>query len=634
MVESPSYEAFREEWLESVREGSPSAVQLGNRFSHKLITQWRDVSEAAEDIHYCDGSGDGGIDLAFLHHGDADSESQEGDAWYLVQSKYGHAFQGPDTLLSDGHKVIETLDGRRPRLSSLASDIVERIKNFRENSSTLDRIVLVYATVDPLTEAERRAADGVRTMGRERLGSIFDVEAISVQTIYNRARDEVVNGNKIRVEIRGDLKASNSELLIGAVPLMSMYDFLKAYKQTTGDLDRLYEKNVRRFLGAKGRVNKKMQETLRNEPDRFGLFNNGITVVVTDFIPKAEGAVELVDPYIVNGCQTTRTIWEVSQKIVDPGGTGSSTAREEWIGKARRGVVVAKIVKVGPSGESLLQEITRYTNTQNAIRDKDFLALRTDLQSWKSDMARDYGLYLEIQRGGWESQRALQKQHPEMRQLSECVNAFDMIKVYGAGWLFEPGLAFGKNAPFLPPDGKVFKQVMNLEITNGFGAPDLHAAFRLDKVADRLGFGRGAKQMSRQQTRYLFYMIAVQTLKEMLQGKGLPSTPRDVSRALNVLFKKDNEAIADELFESTAYTIDEYMKPDGEDTAYKEPAYLRTQNINSFLKLEGLGKSREETPNLLDHFAHQKRNLAKPPRGSQKSLRDEIFVLVQPALEK
>lgn len=632
MPEFPPYESFRDEWLTSVRAGQPSTVELGNRFAHKLVTQWRDVSSGAEDIYYCDGSGDGGIDLAFLYHGDADAESQEGHTWYLVQSKFGAAFRGPETLLAEGHKVIETLDGRRARLSSLASGLVEQVNNFRENSSPLDRIVLVYATVDPLSEADLRAAEGVRTMGRERLGAIFDVETLSIKTIYNRARDEVVNGNQLRVSLRADLKDSNAELLIGAVPLVDMYAFLKAYKQTTGDLDRLYEKNVRRFLGARGRVNKKMQETLRTEPDRFGLFNNGITIVVTDFARREGGLIDLVDPYIVNGCQTTRTIWEVSQRILDAGGTGSSTARQEWTDKATRGVVVAKVVKVGPSGESLLQEITRYTNTQNAIRDKDFLALRGDLQSWKNDMAREYGVYLEIQRGGWESQSALQRQHPEMRRLGEHANAFDMIKVYGAGWLCEPGLAFGKNAPFLPPDGKVFVKLMDPDVTGGFGAPDFYAAYRLDQVADRLGFGRGAKMVSRQQTRFLFYTITVQILRDVLVHATLPSSPSDISRALNVLFRPGNEAVAEELFDAAAYTIDEYMKPDGDDSAYKEPSYLRTQNINSFLKLEGLGKPTEDTPNLRGLLALQRRALARPAKGSATSPRDEILALLRPSL--
>jgi hypothetical protein len=32
----------------------------------------------------------------------------------------------------------------------------------------------------------------------------------------------------------------------------------------------------------------------------------------------------------------------------------------------------AKVVKVGIEGEQLLEQITRHTNTQNAIREKDF----------------------------------------------------------------------------------------------------------------------------------------------------------------------------------------------------------------------------------------------------------------------
>ena len=36
-------------------------------------------------------------------------------------------------------------------------------------------------------------------------------------------------------------------MLVGSVELIQLYDFLKAYKATSGDLDLLYEKNVRKF---------------------------------------------------------------------------------------------------------------------------------------------------------------------------------------------------------------------------------------------------------------------------------------------------------------------------------------------------------------------------------------------------
>jgi AIPR protein len=147
---------------------------------------------------------------------------------------------------------------------------------------------------------------------------------------------------------------------------------------------------------------------------------------------------------------------------------------------------------------TLLEAITRYTNSQNAVREKDFLALTSDFKTWARQMAERYGVYLEIQRGGWDSRRALQKQHPDLRQFTEMANAFDLLKVYGAGWLGEAGLAFGKNPPFLP-NGTIFKRIINQEgVAEGepFGVDDLYASYLLKSAADSYGFGRGATEDS------------------------------------------------------------------------------------------------------------------------------------------
>jgi hypothetical protein len=125
MAEQVDFESFRTSWLQSVQQGAPSTVELGRRFALKLITQWLDASETTADLVYCDGSGDGGIDVAFLDEGPdsaSDAPEESGHAWYLVQSKYGSAFAGAGTLLTEGQKVIETLDGRRPRLNSWRKD--------------------------------------------------------------------------------------------------------------------------------------------------------------------------------------------------------------------------------------------------------------------------------------------------------------------------------------------------------------------------------------------------------------------------------------------------------------------------------------------------------------------------------
>ena len=89
-----------------------------------------------------------------------------GDSWYLVQSKYGTAFQGAQTLLSEGLKIIDTLDGCRDRLSSLAEGLLERLRHFRSNASNRDRIVVVFATEEPLNTDQRRLLTDLQAMGR------------------------------------------------------------------------------------------------------------------------------------------------------------------------------------------------------------------------------------------------------------------------------------------------------------------------------------------------------------------------------------------------------------------------------------------------------------------------------------
>ena len=91
------------------------------------MTHWRDIEDSSDDLVYCDGAGDGGIDIAYLDRGDADTNGESagnGDTWYLVQSKYGSAFRGTNTLIEESQKVIDTLDGQRPRLSSLVQNIL------------------------------------------------------------------------------------------------------------------------------------------------------------------------------------------------------------------------------------------------------------------------------------------------------------------------------------------------------------------------------------------------------------------------------------------------------------------------------------------------------------------------------
>jgi len=625
------FEEFRAEWLKGVADDSQSTTEKGRRFAQKLLLDWQDIDEdsVSDCLFYCDGKGDGGIDIAFLKRGDEQGPGEErttGDIWYLIQSKYGKAFSGTTTLLEEAQKIVETLDLRRPKLSSLSTDVLQRLTIFRRASTDIDRIKLVFATVDPLTESQRRALGDIQSMGRSRLGPIFDVEAISVHNIYRQAQERTLASDPpVKASLTGKFSDPDSGLTVGYVTLNNLYKFLKQYRSQTGDLDQLYEKNVRRFLGSRGKVNREMHKTLTNDPERFGLYNNGIAIVVTD-IEKAKGKSDLmlVQPYVVNGCQTTRTIWEVFHQRHEAGGSGKNAELEEWKRRAKKGGVIAKIVKVGEGDEMLLQDITRFTNTQNTIRQKDFLTLTHKFHQWKTHMGKNWGVFLEVQRGGWDSQKAFQRQNPTTTQYAEKANAFDLLKVYGAGWLREAGKAFNRNEDF-QPGGSIFEQIVAPEESApafAFDAEDLYAAHKLSQCAESYQFGRAAnKKETRRQTRFLFFMVALDLLRDVLLKDGKDVTHKNVTRALLSLFRDEEQQAATALFDMAAEFIDEYLNPKAEEGASKEPSF--GNNLNGYLKSEQVGKTKAFSPNFFNLLDVYKKSMGRR-LGGQPSPRDII----------
>jgi hypothetical protein len=129
---------------------------------------------------------------------------------------------------------------------------------------------------------------------------------------------------------------------------------------------RLLEFNVRSFLQAKGKVNQGIRDTLRQEPDRFMAYNNGISatadslqVVRSDDGQLAISAITGLQ--IVNGAQTTASLHR-AKKIdkVDLSGV----------------FVPAKITMLlkPETLEEVVPKISLYANSQNKIDVADFSA--------------------------------------------------------------------------------------------------------------------------------------------------------------------------------------------------------------------------------------------------------------------
>jgi hypothetical protein len=133
---------------------------------------------------------------------------------------------------------------------------------------------------------------------------------------------------------------------------------------------RLLEANVRSFLSVKGKgVNAGIQNTLRSAPERFMAYNNGIVIVADEMrLGKpgdgSAGIAWLKGLQIVNGGQTTASIYFAKKKYPD---TDLSRVR-----------VPAKIIVMraqdSAKEEALVSDISRFANSQNAVRQSDLSA--------------------------------------------------------------------------------------------------------------------------------------------------------------------------------------------------------------------------------------------------------------------
>ncbi len=617
-----TYQEWKDQWLAEIEADNLSPLDKGRRFAAKLVTQWLHITMDDDDFVVCDGSGDGGIDVAYLRRADIDvgdkgNESVEGDTWYLVQSKYGTAFTGPSDIFADGNKVITTLRGDNPSLSEDSKKLLEKLDQFRLQASEADRIVVVFATTDPLSEQDREALERVKLVGRSKVVSSFDVEEVSLWTIWGELDD--AEPPKLTVTVKGEFVGQTSTLLVGTVSLMDLFKFLKSYRNETANLDQLYDKNLRRYLGRGRKVNKDMLDTLYVTPEKFGLYNNGITIVVSGYRrSEQDETIDMHDPYVVNGCQTTRTIWHALDTKLNAGGTGDDASAKDWNERLRRGSVVTKIVH---SEESEIGRITKFTNSQNAVRGQDFAALLPDFQRWAKAMASQYNIFLEIQRGGIESQKAYQKQHPDQPKVCAYVNALKLIKTYGAGWLGAPGTAFSKNAAFFPPDGSTYRRIIDRPETEPpFGETDLYAAYKIQSAADQIGFGRKADpdRPSRRLSRHLFYHILMSMLENVIrltpQFRKPPVVTSALTEAVVKLTSPGAEAQFNLLRKAAVMLLDQYLTPGAPNSAYSEKAFNETHNqdLNRFLKSDNLGKE-DYSPLLVKQLAMSNEAFASIP---------------------
>jgi hypothetical protein len=337
------------------------------------------IAEAAGSV--IDGFGDNGIDAVAV--------DEEGLRVVVVQAKW-HERGNKNIDLGDAHKFLAGLKSLinldfgsfNEKLSPIAAGVEDVL------SQPGSKIELVVASTgaSQLSSEVAKAFEDVCTELNEP-GEIADLTVLGLSEIY-RFLTEAIDGAGLNLDVtlqQWGMLTEPYEAFYGTVSASSVGGWYEQHG------DRLFDRNIRRALGGTT-VNTALVDTLCSRPHEFWYFNNGITVLCEEIDPAVAGApnrnsrlFRLQGVSVVNGAQTVASINAALRKSPD-----SAADAQVWV----------RLISLEGCPESFGTEVTRATNTQNAVENRDFVSLDPEQTRLRHDLMMTLGKVYAIKRGG------------------------------------------------------------------------------------------------------------------------------------------------------------------------------------------------------------------------------------------
>lgn len=305
-----------------------------------------------------DGGNDFGIDALYFEPPD------DGEVHVtVVQGKYKQDLGGDSAFPEKGvagliDAIGALFDPARPvRLNRRLNERIEDVRSFVKEGA-IPRVTAVAANNGArwTAQAQQRIDNAARAFGEQvewrHLGAAEILDLLQAR------------------------KPIHAELRLTGAAVAETFDFRRVLtgrlsaaelaRLTDEHGNRLFERNVRRYLGLAGnRVNEAVASTLREPEQRsnFYFYNNGVTITCSQFrhnaLQRESWSVQVSDLQIVNGGQTARTVQQVAKEI------GAA------IGEAE---VLVRVYELPRNDTELVEAITFATNSQNPVDLRDLKA--------------------------------------------------------------------------------------------------------------------------------------------------------------------------------------------------------------------------------------------------------------------
>ncbi len=344
------------------------------------------------DYTAIDGSDDFEIDGYFIPETDDDS------VVHLFQSKHRQPrttmgvaelskfLDAPNRILN----VNQVAASRNEETKALHDRLVEKLL---ARSDTPCSINLVWATSGTLSQQARRHSEenSSRTvqvnLGGNPVEMMVSLQCWDLADLRKHHEDQQSSDDEtVKCDVKIQLEQgtyhqtgadAEYRTISMTVPVKQIIDVfaLHSYK--------IFQRNPRGPLGNK--VNTNIKNTLLNEIDRkrFHLLNNGITAICHSWKLDDEHLLSVEDFQIINGCQTTVTLWDARAAIQNDANT----------------LINVKLTECPPH---FSDTIARASNRQTALRAEDFVSNEPVQNRLKQEFSRlSPPWFYQIKRGEW-----------------------------------------------------------------------------------------------------------------------------------------------------------------------------------------------------------------------------------------
>ena len=494
------------------------------------------------------GSGDGGIDGAhlFINGTWVNHENVEFFIkqlrknvkldFHVIQAKYKNQLE--HDVINKFSSTVEDLFDLSKDITDLEqfynSDVIRIIETFRtaysKLSHTFPEITVVFSYVtkgnepnESLKHKAVRLCEKVQDDLIPGCSCIFQfIGAIALFDLYRRPPQKTFDLSTAESPISPD--NSNS-----FITLIRLDEYFKFIVDDSGNLrSRLFEANVRDWQG-ENKVNSQIQQSLEDKSVKeFWWLNNGVTILAAKASHPGGKTLELENPEIVNGLQTSRAIYN---HFSDP--TRAPTDERK---------LLARIIVV-PDERETREKIIKATNSQTTVPDEALRSLDNVHRTIEAYFAsQEPPLYYDRRRNFYKNQGKPSSNIISIKKLAQSVIA---------AVLFQPDDARGRPLDYLRKSDNENDEKY-LSIFNGEYPHEMYYAcaqfyLRIEKTLKHKEIGEQFDASTRRKVK--FYIMTYVILRHLNVSRILKSPP------IHLIDRNVVAAIDDSLIISTANRI-------------------------------------------------------------------------------